>query len=467
MVNFWEVLDRATNTGERMEEKEFDMKIFKRATELAKEYDIRFDPETPVPTDDSMIKDIFRAGFALYLETGTYCRDSRRVIKCDESEIKESLREASGELTIGAGAEARRLIKREIEDQKPPTIISGVCEGNPSEGDLYLKLYISIAQEKLLDGIYFGPPHIIEGREVRINSPFEVHASKCGVRWVREALRRVGRPGLHLLSASRRAIGDAAVCDPEDGLRRSDAINIPTLPELKTDYEILNRIATSIEYGCLRCTYVSPIIGGYAGGPDTTAIVAAAGLSHMTAVHQGGFSSYAQVAGHLWANPGSSTREAMWLRGVSMQVASRNTNLLAGTLAQTVAGPGTEQMFWEIAAATIAEIVSGGHLISGVRKARLVKPDQGTGLEPRFQAEVAYAAVGMKRENANDFVKVIRKKYEPTLAPDKAPLGNSFWELYDPKTATPRREYLEIYDKVLRELEDMGLKLKKYRPTNV
>ena len=70
----------------------------------------------------------------------------------------------------------------------------------------------------------------------------------------------------------------------------------------------------------------------------------------------------------------------------------------------------------------------------------------------------------MKREEANEMVKLLRKKYEDKLSPDKAPVGKSFWELYDLKTVTPKPEYLEIYNKVIHELEDMGLKFRSHQP---
>ena len=52
--SLWEVLDRACNTGPMMAVKEFDMKIFGVASRLVKEYDIKYDPETPVPADDGL-----------------------------------------------------------------------------------------------------------------------------------------------------------------------------------------------------------------------------------------------------------------------------------------------------------------------------------------------------------------------------------------------------------------------------
>lgn len=454
MVSFWEVLDRAINTGPMLEPKEFDMLIFKKASELVKEYDIRYDSNTPVPSDDSLADDLFEAGLRLYLETGTYCISSQRQIKFSDDEIKQALKEVPSRILIGEGAETRWLEKRDIEDKREPLNLGGVIEGNPSEGELFVKLYQSIAQEKVIDGVYYGPPHTIEGRPWRPSTPLEVHAGICATSWVREALRRVGRPGLHLNSACPSAIGDIASCDPQKGIRPTDSITLPTTTELKTEYDTLSKIAFSLNYGCMRNPYWLPMVGGYAGGPEGATIVGVAGGLHAILVCQLG-TGYASCSGTTIERAGASSRNSIWVHNLVWNALNRNTNLVGGGGCTTRAGPGTEMMFYETAAKTISQTVYGGHIYHGVRKAVLVKPNQGSGLEPKFQGEVAKAAAGLKRVDANEMVKALMSKYEDKLS--AAPQGKSFEELYDLKTLTPKRDYLEIYFKVKRELENLGL----------
>ncbi|TRO56830.1 monomethylamine:corrinoid methyltransferase, partial [Candidatus Bathyarchaeota archaeon] len=81
--NFWEILDRACNTGVETVVKDFDMKIFSQAQRLVKEHGIKYDPSVFVPSDDSLADDVWDAGMELFLETGMYCMNSRRVIKFD------------------------------------------------------------------------------------------------------------------------------------------------------------------------------------------------------------------------------------------------------------------------------------------------------------------------------------------------------------------------------------------------
>ncbi len=459
MVSFWEVLDRAINTGPMLEPKEFDMLIFKKASELVKEYDIRYDPKNLIPSDDNLADELFEAGLRLYLETGTYCISSQRQIKFSESEIKQALKDVPSKILIGEGAETRWLEKRTPEDKHAPLDIGGVIESNPQEGDIFVKLYQSIAQEKVIDGLYWGPPFTIEGRTWRAGSPLEIHAGRCAVAWVREALRRVGRPGLHLISACPSAAADIAACDPVNGVRPSDAITLPTTTELKTDYDSLAKVAFSINYGCHRNPYWLPMIGGFAGGPEGAAIAGVAGGFHSVLVCQTRISGYNNAGALLLDPKGIQTdSRVIWVTSLIWQSLTRNTNMIGGMGITTAAGPGTEMMFLENAATAIGIVVSGGHMTHGIRKAVLVKPNQGSGLEPKFQGEVAKSCAGLKRTEANEIVKALLAKYESKLA--TAPEGKSFEELYDLKTLQPRKDYLEIYFRVKKELEDLGIRFK-------
>ena len=244
MLQFWEVANRAINTGSLMKMKDFDLNLFKAATQLVKRYGIKYDPKIPIPSNDDLVDRLFEAGLKLYLEMGTYCIDTERVIRFSEEEIQEALkdlRSMPNEIDIGEGVERRRLCKRRIEDPKKPLVIGGVVEDSPKEGRDFVQLYKSIAQERIIDGIYYGPPPAsIEGKKWALASPLDCHAARSAVGWLREAIRSVGRPGLHLLDACPSALGTISACGPENGLRKTDAITVATVSELKTNFELLN-----------------------------------------------------------------------------------------------------------------------------------------------------------------------------------------------------------------------------------
>jgi len=463
--NLWEVLDRACNTGQIMAVKEFDMKIFNVASRLAKEYDIKYDPETPVPNDDSLADDAWKAGLQLFREVGAYCINSRRVIEFDESEIKDGLREIRGEAVIGEGSERRVVNLRSVEDKRPPSIVcGGVIESNFPEGELFVKLYQSIAQEPIIDGFYVGPPlQSSEGRLVRSGTPLEAHLGRSMVSWVREAIRRAGRPGMHFISACTSAIANVVACDPYEGLRRSDGIVSTIMPELKTDYENLTKVVCCHDYGCIKHVYNGGMIGGWAGGPEGALIVSIANAIMAVMVYKIGIGASYHALGYLRASsPNYSafvTRPCVWGSAIGSQALSRNTNIINTAVAMTNAGPGTEMQFQEVVAALCAAIPCGREGLSeGVRRFKVV-PLLGSGLENRFWGEVGHAMAGVKRDFANSLADEMLSRYENKITRDSegGPLGHTFDEIYDLNTLTPRKKFLEVYEKVKKELEDLGL----------
>jgi methylamine--corrinoid protein Co-methyltransferase len=462
---FWEVLDRACNTGALTNVRDFDMKIFHVASRLVKEFDIRYNPEILVPSDDSLADDVWKAGVALFNEVGMYCMSSNRVIKFDESEVKEALREVRGEVEIGEGGERRVVIRRGIEGSRPPIIVGGVIESDFPEGENFVKLYQSIAQEPLIDGLYVGPPlHTAEGYTLRLGTTLELHLGRCMASWAREAIRRAGRPGLHFVSACPSAIADIAACNPEDGVRRSDGLMISVTPELKTDYEALGKVAYALDYGCIKATHGGSIIGGWAGGPEGAVIVSIADFLAAVMVYQHRINPVYGDHG-LTRCPGtvpiSSVNPGMWGTELSGQAIARNYKGPNGRFFLTAAGPGTEMQLREIAALCIAGLASGRDLFcgGGVRRYK-VRPMLGSALENKFHAEVGYAATGIKRADANEMVKQIVQKYENYITKDGGPWGHTFNEIYDLKTLTPRQKFLEIYEKMKKELEDIGIDFK-------
>ena len=107
-VSFWDVLDRS-RAGEKVDEKAFDMAIFKTVQRLSKEYSIRYEKTRPVPSDDRLADAVFAAGLKFYAEVGTFCVSTGRVIRFTEAEIREGLAAAVQEIQLGEGKEAITL----------------------------------------------------------------------------------------------------------------------------------------------------------------------------------------------------------------------------------------------------------------------------------------------------------------------------------------------------------------------
>ena len=466
--NLWEVLDRACNSGPVMTGKDFDMKIFQVTSKLVKEHEISYDPKNPVSSDDGLANEVWRAGFELFEEVGSYCISSGRVIKFADSEIRDGLNELPGTASVGDGGERRQLSLRGIEDKKPPTIVcGGVIESNFPEGENFVKLYQSIAQEPLIDGFYVGPPlQSSEGRQVRSGTPLETHSGRCMATWVREAIRRAGRPGLHFISACTPAIANVAAADAVDGLRRSDGIVATIMPELKTDYENLNKVTFSHDYGCVKHIYNGGMIGGWAGGPEGALVVSIANAIMAVMVYKIGIGSSYNALGYLRASaPNYSafvTRPCVWGSSIGSQALSRNTKIINTCVAMTNAGPGTEMQLQEITSAQCAAIPCGREGVSQGARRFKVRPLLGSGLENRFWGELAYALAGVKRDLAGTIANEMLKQYEAkiTRESDGGPAGHTFDEIYDLKTLTPRKQYTDMYIKMKKDLEDLGLNFK-------
>ena len=61
------------------------------------------------------------------------------------------------------------------------------------------------------------------------------------------------------------------------------------LPELKVDFEIMNKVAYLLNWGANIGVTSASIIGGYCGGPAGTALVTVANILTGLLVHQGNY----------------------------------------------------------------------------------------------------------------------------------------------------------------------------------
>ena len=125
MLNFLDVYERALK-GPLMTEQDFDLKIFiPTLRRVVKEYEIKYDPENPVPADDAAAENLFKAAVNFLSQVGIYCQDTNRVIQFNEDEIMAAVQEASGNCFAGEGKEAGVFSMRAPEDGKTPWLHVG------------------------------------------------------------------------------------------------------------------------------------------------------------------------------------------------------------------------------------------------------------------------------------------------------------------------------------------------------
>jgi hypothetical protein len=117
----------------------------------------------------------------------------------------------------------------------------------------------------------------------------------------------------------------------------------------------------------------------------------------------------------------------------------------------------TEMCLYEIAVAMINFVASGGNIeFGGVAKG--TSQDRMSPLEPRFATEVAHAAAGLSRAQANEIIKTLIPKYKDRLA--SPPKGAIFQECFDWDSIQPCQEYIDLYGRIKDELVGYGVKFK-------
>jgi methylamine--corrinoid protein Co-methyltransferase len=101
-VSFWEIL-RRSKEGPFIEEKQFDLSIFKKTQELQKKYGIKYDPQKPLDRDGDLSDRVYQAGLELFLDLGTYCPTTKRVIRVTEEELKSEIESCAEVISLGQG----------------------------------------------------------------------------------------------------------------------------------------------------------------------------------------------------------------------------------------------------------------------------------------------------------------------------------------------------------------------------
>jgi methylamine--corrinoid protein Co-methyltransferase len=238
------------------------------------------------------------------------------------------------------------------------------------------------------------------------------------------------------------------------GLRSTDLHTFGIVSELKTNFEILNKLAHSIRMGGIVDPYANPIYGGLGGGIEGQAVLITAAMIALSAVFM------AACCGSSPTHPfhfNDTGREVMQASSLAFQALARNTHLLTNLTLSPVGGPGTRTLLYECVAFTVMSAVSGCSRILGPRSATGVVPDHFSGLEARFCGEIMRAAPGLTRTMADEIVQRAYACYADQL--DQKPYGRPFHEVYDVATVQPREEWLSLYREVKAEAQGWGLAL--------
>ena len=239
------------------------------------------------------------------------------------------------------------------------------------------------------------------------------------------------------------------------GHRVTDAHECSQLNELKMDMTGLNMLAGWTVNGDTILVEQMPIFGGYCGGLEETAICDVATTLASFALFNGNF----HLDGPIHIRWGTTTnRESLQIAAHAAAAVDANTDLLLANQYYPMAGPCTEMCLIETACQAINDTGSGRELLSGSAAAKGVVQDKTTGMEARIMGDAAVATAGMKISDVNEVLNKLIPLYEAHYT--DAPAGKTFQECYDVTTVRPTKEYLEIYDKSIKTLTDLGLDFK-------
>jgi methylamine--corrinoid protein Co-methyltransferase len=455
MNDVLEFYDRALN-GERVDVKTFDIEVLPRKLqELIQKYEISYNREDVVPQDLDMAKRVFEAALELVSEVGVYFLDTKRIIKIERNEVIKALKEAHPDHTIGTGAEQVACYARGIEDKRRPMIIGG-ANGAPISEENCINIMTSYVKEPI-DGLHTGTIQSLFGKEIRAKSPIELLVCKYEALWARESLLRVGKPGLSILGIMSGSDSESQNAgDFEGGLRPSDMHLVVFLNELKADNDVFKKIVHNQHLGnIIDACMGGPTIGGYAGGPEGSAITAVAEIMAAYIIARPMTFSMYPVNLHSGV---SSDKWTIWMSSMAaLAFKSMGIDLILAMYQGAAAGPCTEMLCDEIAAQTIAHTASGYSAIYGPVGSSMIKVDYLSGMEARILCEISRAAAGINLSDANEIAMKLNAGYQEAVMTKKAPEGKSFLACYDKKTLAPSAEYLILWENKKEELSKLGL----------
>jgi methylamine--corrinoid protein Co-methyltransferase len=427
MLDFLDVYERSLK-GPLMTEHDFDMKVLiPTVRDVVNAYGIKYDPENPLPADDDAADTIYHAAVEFLSRVGVYCKDTNRVMQFSREEILEAVTAAPGRCLLGEGKDAGVYDVRKPDDPKWPWFTVGfgwICTSEEMATN-QVEALASLAEAKAMKF-----PNLDHIRGIPI----------------------AGVPIMSLLTTATNAATTIAASAPQFGLRPSDGWLAVILPELKVDFEMMNKVAYLLNWGANIGATSSSIIGGYCGGPAGTTLVTVANILTGLLVHKG---DYHLTLPTDFRHSIGTTRGALWTLSSAIQAGSRNIPVPVNQASYVAAGVNTRMYFYESAAYLLCSVTSGSAGMGTPHPAKGVKVDGSTPMEAKFGIELGKAACKLTRNQASEIVIRLLEKYESQIP--TPPEGDRYQDCYDVVTGKPGEAYTHLYQEVKEELAGMGI----------
>ena len=137
---------RRSKEGPIIEEKQFDLSIYKKTQALQKKYEIRYDPQHPLDSTGDLADRVYQAGCELFLDLGAYCTTTRRAIKVTEKELREEIASCPDEIELGQGADRIQMVHRSVEGLEKPVVVAGIQTAPFSDEEMMFTIYRQIGR---------------------------------------------------------------------------------------------------------------------------------------------------------------------------------------------------------------------------------------------------------------------------------------------------------------------------------
>jgi methylamine---corrinoid protein Co-methyltransferase len=448
-------LDKA-RVGKRVIEKEWDTKILPGILkEIAAKHGLlkTCDINNPVNTDGELADRFFKAGWEAALRLGFYCRDTESIISVDADELETEFRKVPSSFVAGIGEGARVVKARTPSDGQEPIFVAPLSIQMDEE--LYIPLSQGIVSSKLVD-FQEGPSlDTVMGSPLLADTPYETFAGIYEYHLRTEAQRRAGRKGM----------GNALVSSASTHFGFLSGYNLYEQPQIalclnpafmKINYTTFHKCFVANELGGNIRSESPTMIGGYTGGPETTAIASIA-----TDLLQ-----FPICGAVLPGSPcydirysGNCGRHGVWAQSMATQAITRNSNIILMKTINQVAGPSDDMFFYESIVGMTAASASGQAFTISPRSAGGSKKNHLTPIEAWYNAAVFKGAAGLSLSSANDICREVIPMFEDFLM--NPPKGKSFRDLFDIETLTPIPEYREQYLKMRGYAESLGIPMPK------
>ena len=455
MLSLLEIAERSQK-GPKVDEKTWDLGLFAKMTELVRKYQIRV-PKEPYHSwfcqDDALVERAFQAAVDFLVEKGVYCITTGRVIQFSREEVIEAIEAAPREVAMGEGRDRRIFRQQSIEGRGP----LGFCPGHHSPftedlGSLVVKNFAQIDRTDFVEGFNFPA---VDGREI-FGLPLEAYAARREIAWMREGVRKAGRPGLAIVlyPINTRAAALLAPIDPVGGLRPTDGVLLSILPDVKIEHDLLTAAIVYEDYGCFRLSGSFAMAGGFCGGVEGAIVEGIVKpLAAMLCYHD--YISYVGVE-HIQTLSALKIllQPFAFARSVVAQALNTRTHTICMAWIIPTSGPCTENSLFEVAMRCVEAPINGANLYAPRHSRARINAGQ-TPLEAEWMLEVSDAAIraGLNHDSAGEILWRIAEK----LGGRQPEPGLPIQECYDLVRHEPLPNYRQVYQKVKEELSALGL----------